>query len=232
VVRLVRFLPHRLRALAPEAVAFGVIGLANLGLYYLIFNALIFIGAVKSTVIATLVTTYLAYLANRHWTYKDRPRSALRREYTLFFAVNMGGLLIQSAGTGILKYGFDMSETHDRLAFNIATTVCICTATLFRFWTYRTFVFAGTPATAEADELPVVAPAEGVPVHTPHAPVHTPHAHPVPAHREPADNLVEAELVDAELELATDEEFGQLTAELSAELKAGETPTEGAARIH
>jgi putative flippase GtrA len=226
VVRLVRFLPHRLRALAPEAVAFGVIGLANLGLYYLIFNALIFIGAVKSTVIATLVTTYLAYLANRHWTYKDRPRSALRREYTLFFAVNMGGLLIQSAGTGILKYGFDMSEAHDRLAFNIATTVCICTATLFRFWTYRTFVFAGTSAAdAAADELPVVAPAEGVPVHTPHA-------HPVPAHREPADDLVEAELVDAELELATDEEFGQLTAELSAEMKAGETPTEGAARIH
>jgi len=231
-VRLVRFLPHRLRALAPEAVAFGVIGLANLGLYYLIFNALIFIGAVKSTVIATLVTTYLAYLANRHWTYKDRPRSALRREYTLFFAVNMGGLLIQSAGTGILKYGFDMNETHDRLAFNIATTVCICTATLFRFWTYRTFVFAGTPAAADdfagapaVDELPVVAPAEGVPVHTPHA-------HPVPAHREPADDLVEAELVDAELELATDAEFGQLTAELSAEMKAGETPTEGAARIH
>jgi len=224
-VRLVRFLPRRLRALAPEAVAFGVIGLANLGLYYLIFNALIFIGAVKSTVIATLVTTYLAYLANRHWTYKDRPRSALRREYTLFFAVNMGGLLIQSAGTGILKYGFDMNETHDRLAFNVATTVCICTATLFRFWTYRTFVFAGTPAIAEADELPVVAPAEGVPVHTPHA-------HPVPAHREPADDLVEAELVDAELELATDEEFGHLTATLEAELKAGETPTEGAARIH
>lgn len=225
MVRLVRFLPHRLRALAPEAVAFGVIGLANLGLYYVIFNALIFIGAVKSTVIATLVTTYLAYLANRHWTYKDRPRSALRREYTLFFAVNMGGLLIQSAGTGILKYGFDMSEAHDRLAFNIATTICICTATLFRFWTYRTFVFAGTPAAAtEADELPVIAPAEGVPVHTPHA-------HAAPAHREPVDDL-DAELVDAELELAADEEFEQLTAELSAELKADDTPTEGAARIH
>lgn len=224
-MRLVRFLPHRLRALAPEAVAFGVIGLANLGLYYLIFNALIFIGAVKSTVIATLVTTYLAYLANRHWTYKDRPRSALRREYTLFFAVNMGGLLIQSAGTGILKYGFDMSEAHDRLAFNIATTICICTATLFRFWTYRTFVFAGTPASAETDELPVVAPAEG-------APVHTPHAHATAAHREPVDDLVDPDLVDAELELAADEEFEQLTAELSAELKADDTPTEGAARIH
>ncbi len=69
--------------MAPEAVAFAAIGLGNLVLFFLIFNVLIFIGAVKATVIATLVTTYLAYLANRHWTYKDRPRRAVRREYTL-----------------------------------------------------------------------------------------------------------------------------------------------------
>jgi putative flippase GtrA len=214
VVRLVRFLPHRLQALAPEAIAFGVIGLANLGLYYLIFNALFFIGAVKSTVIATLVTTYLAYLANRHWTYKDRPRSAIRREYTLFFAVNLAGLLIQSAGTGVLKYGFNLSEAHDRLAFNVATTICICTATLFRFWTYRTFVFSAGPAAATTDELPVVAPAEGVPL-------------PVPARREPV-----ADLVDTELEFASDPEFEQIAASLEAELTADGTPAEGAARIH
>ncbi|MGC9668056.1 GtrA family protein [Planosporangium sp. 12N6] len=188
MVRPVRFLPLRLRQMAPEAVAFAAIGVGNLVLYFLIFNALIIIGAVKATVIATLVTTYLAYLANRHWTYKDRPRGAVRREYTLFFAVNLVGLFIQSAGTGMLKYGFGMSERQDRLAFNITTTVCICAATLFRFWTYRTFVFKDTPAgtgvtgalatpvdgpaadgtTPVVDlEPPVVAPAEGLPVPVP-----------------------------------------------------------------
>jgi putative flippase GtrA len=169
-VRLVQFLPKRLQHMAPEAIAFAAIGLGNLVLYFLIFNTLIFVGAVKSTVVATLVTTYLAYLANRHWTYKDRPRRALRREYTMFFGVNMVGLLIQSAGTGVLKYGFDMSERPHRLAFNITTTVCICIATVFRFWTYRTFVFKDAPATAsalaETQEAvpPIVAPAEGVPL--------------------------------------------------------------------
>ncbi len=220
MVRLVRFLPHRLQALAPEALAFGVIGLANLGLYYLIFNALFFIGAVKSTVIATLVTTYLAYLANRHWTYSDRPRSALRREYTLFFAVNMAGLLIQSAGTGILKYGFGMSEAHDRLAFNVATTVCICTATLFRFWTYRTFVFKGAPATAEVG----VRPDLGVRAEI--------SASAEPTADVPITETPVADLVETELELASDEEFEQLTAELTAEFKADDAPAEDAARIH
>jgi putative flippase GtrA len=144
--------------MAPEAIAFAAIGLGNLVLYFLIFNGLIFIGAVKATIIATLVTTYLAYLANRHWTYRNRPRRAMRREYTMFFAVNLVGLLIQSAGTGLLKYGFDLSERPHRLAFNITTTVCICAATLFRFWTYRTFVFKDEPATVSAAAA-VAAPA-------------------------------------------------------------------------
>jgi putative flippase GtrA len=153
-VRLDRFLPQRVRALAPEAFAFAVIGLANTVLYYLVFNGLLVIGAVKATIVAAVVTTYLAYLANRHWTYKNRPRSALRREYTLFFGINLVGLCIQAVGTGVLKYGFQLSEAHDRLAFNIATTACVAVATAFRFWTYRTFVFMDAPAaTATIDPV-------------------------------------------------------------------------------
>jgi hypothetical protein len=57
--------------------------------------------------------------------------------------------------------------------------VCICVATLFRFWTYRTFVFKDSPATSSvpaetATEAaptivapPIVAPAEGVPLPVP-----------------------------------------------------------------
>lgn len=192
--------------MAPEAIAFALIGVGNLVLYILIYNALIFIGAVKSTVIATLVTTYLAYLANRHWTYKDRPRRAQRREYTLFFAVNMVGLLIQAAGNAVVKYGLGMSERGHWLAFNLATGLCICIATVFRFWTYRTFVFKDAPADAEAAELPVVAAAEGLPIH-------------VPAHREPAEDA--GHPVDSELaELASEVEFEHLTAPLEAELTA------------
>nr|WP_240942227.1 GtrA family protein [Planosporangium thailandense] len=163
-------MPQRFQHLAPEAIAFGAIGLGNLVLYFLIFNALIFIGAVKATIIATLATTYLAYLANRHWTYKDRPRGAQHREYTMFFAINMVGLLIQSAGTGLLKYGIGLSERSHRLEFNIATAICICIATLFRFFTYRTIVFKQAPTAADAPEpgfppLPVPADADGDPSH-------------------------------------------------------------------
>ena len=150
-MRLLRLIPARLRAIAPEAMRFGAVGLGNTVLYFVIFNITMGIGAVKATVIATVVTTTLSYLANRHWTYRHRPKTALRREYTLFFAFNLAGMLIQSGIVGIGKYGLGLSENTDRLAFNIATCVGIGLATLFRFWAYRTLVFvAQTPEPAVA----------------------------------------------------------------------------------
>jgi putative flippase GtrA len=160
-MRLVRLLPHRLRALAPEALRFGSIGLANTVLYFVIFNVTMGIGAVKATVIATVVTTTLSYLANRHWTYKHRPKNALRREYTLFFAFNLAGMFIQSGVVGLGKYGLGLNEETDRLAFNLATCVGIGLATAFRFWSYRTMVFkaagAATAPTAATPTAPTAA---------------------------------------------------------------------------
>ena len=149
-MRLVRLLPHRLRALAPEALRFGAVGLANTVLYFVIFNVTMGIGAVKATVIATVVTTTLSYLANRHWTYRHRPKTALRREYTLFFAFNLAGMVIQSGVVGVGKYGLGLSESQDRLAFNAATCVGIGLATAFRFWAYRTMVFRPADEVAPA----------------------------------------------------------------------------------
>src|ERR1044072_5269604 len=86
-----RSLTDRLRRLAPEAFAFGVIGAANTALYLAITYVAMPIGAVKATVVATVVTTTLAYFANRYWTYRNHTKTALRREYTLFFGFNQIG---------------------------------------------------------------------------------------------------------------------------------------------
>src|SRR3712207_6638257 len=147
-MRLVRLLPRRVRNLVPEAMAFATIGLANTLLYFVIFNVTMGIGAVKATVIATMVTTTLSYFANRHWTYKHRPRTALRREYTLFFAFNFAGMVIQSGAAGLGKYGLGLTEQDHRLGLLAFTLGGIALATVFRFWAYRTFVFLKTPAPA------------------------------------------------------------------------------------
>jgi putative flippase GtrA len=140
-----RPLAERLRHLAPEALAFGSIGAANTLLYMAITWALLSIGAVKASIVATVVTTTLAYLANRYWTYRKHTRSALRREYTLFFGFNLVGMIIQSGAVFIGKYGFGLTEEHDEILFMGVTLLGIAIATIFRFWAYRTFVFLKPP---------------------------------------------------------------------------------------
>ena len=107
-----------------------------------------------------MITTTLAYLANRYWTYRHHTRSALRREYTLFFGFNLVGMIIQSGSVGIAKYGFNLSHLlggaveHSKSGENllnpgllimVTTLAAAGVATIFRFWAYRTFVFLKPP---------------------------------------------------------------------------------------
>ena len=140
-----RPLTDRLRRLAPEAFAFGVIGAANTALYLAITYVAMPIGAVKATVIATVVTTTLAYFANRYWTYRHHTKTALRREYTLFFGFNLVGMVIQSGAVAIAKYGVGLTEAEHRMMIMLVTLVAAGVATIFRFWAYRTFVFLKPP---------------------------------------------------------------------------------------
>jgi len=146
-------LTDHLRRLAPEALAFGVIGAGNTLLYMAITWVALPIGAVKASVLATVITTTLAYFANRYWTYRHHTRTALRREYLLFFGFNLVGMVIQSGAIAIGKYGFGLTEEHDELAFLGVSVVGVVLATVFRFWAYRTFVFLKPPVDGHEDDL-------------------------------------------------------------------------------
>ncbi len=154
-----RSLTDRVRRLAPEVFAFGVIGAANTALYLAITYVALPIGAVKATVIATVVTTTLAYFANRYWTYRHHTKTALRREYTLFFGFNLVGMVIQSGSVAIAKYGVGLNEADHKLLIMVVTLAAAGVATIFRFWAYRTFVFLKPPGT-EAGTVRTVAIAE------------------------------------------------------------------------
>lgn len=160
---------RRWQKLAGEFAKFGTIGVANTVINYAIFNALVLTifaqGQLKANVVATAVATTASYFMNRHWTYRDRPKSTLRREYTLFFVFNLAGLVIELGVLGLAKYGFALTGL---LALNIAKTVGLVLGTMFRFWAYRTFVFpAGLAAPAEPDPAAAAAAADR-PIAGPH----------------------------------------------------------------
>jgi putative flippase GtrA len=138
----VGLLPARFHGITKEFAKFGTIGVINLVVNFAVSNLLLLTllrgGELKAKAVAAVVATTCAYFMNRHWTYRERPKSTLRREYSLFFFFNLVGLIIEVGTVGFTKYV--LHETHI-VAFNISTAVGIGLGTLFRFWAYRTHVF-------------------------------------------------------------------------------------------
>ena len=159
-MQLERILPERWHGLTKELAKFGTIGLINLVVNFAVFNLLwltvLRSGEVKAKAIATIVATTCAYFMNRHWTYRDRPKSTIRREYSLFFFFNLVGLLIEVTVVGVAKYGFH--QTHI-VVLNLCTALGIVLGTIFRFWAYRTHVFR--PADPALADEPVAVGAVG-----------------------------------------------------------------------
>jgi len=146
-----------------EVAKFGAVGLVNTALDYAVLNLLLSIGPLKAKVASTIVATTASYVMNRQWTYSQRDRAGVRREYVLFFALNLAGLAIQLAVLGVAKYGLGFTEHgggHDRLALNLFNALGIAVAMVFRFWAYRTFVFkSATIVDAPVSPAPVDATA-------------------------------------------------------------------------
>ncbi|MEV0650352.1 GtrA family protein [Phytomonospora sp. NPDC050363] len=178
-MRLLEKLPPKWRSLAEEIVKFGLIGGVNTVITFVVFNAFLGIGAIKATVISTVVATTASYFLNRHWTYRHLPKQALRREYILFAFFNGVGMLIDAGFMGVATYGLGFDPKRDVLAYNIFKLGALGIGTIFRFWAYRTFVFGATKSGPNAavleDPTPVSPAPAGATMVAPGGPV-TPEA--------------------------------------------------------
>jgi putative flippase GtrA len=147
---LLRALQQRVRALVDELAKFGLVGILSLAVDLAVFNAVLHLTdkPLTSKVVSTVVAATNAFFLNRHWTFRHRERTGLRREYTLFAVLNGVGLLISLFCLSVSHYvlGFE-----SRLADNIAANgVGLALGTTFRFWSYRRFVWADPAAVEEA----------------------------------------------------------------------------------
>jgi putative flippase GtrA len=142
-------------SLIGEAWRFGIVGAANVVINFVVFNALALTlfpgGELKANIVATAVATTTSYLMNRGWTFRHRKTSRIPREYVLFFVFNAAGLAIELAVMGAAKYGLGLTTLW---ALNVAKAAGLGLGTVFRFWTYRSFVFAGSPAKKPALTAP------------------------------------------------------------------------------
>ncbi|MFF7968138.1 GtrA family protein [Streptomyces sp. NPDC007903] len=142
-----------LQRLAREVAKFGAVGgagvLVNLGVFNLVRHVSD-LPVVRASIIATIVAIVFNYLGFRYWTYRDRDRGGRPRELMLFLVFSVIGLVIENGVLYLATYGFGWDTP---LQSNVFKFVGIGVATLFRFWSYRTWVFRALPS--EAGKEPV-----------------------------------------------------------------------------
>ena len=153
---------RRFRDLVHEVGKFGVVGACTFVIDVTIFTLLRNgIGPFWAAAVSMSIAATVAFVGNRFWTWRHRERSGLHREYVLYFVFNLVGLLIGEAcllasHTVLGHYWPDVFQ--GALADNLSKNgVGMVLGTLFRFWSYRRFVFpeVARPADAEVGSVEI-----------------------------------------------------------------------------
>lgn len=127
------------RILLKEVTAFGLVGavgfIIDIGLFNLFFHD----GQIVAKCISTTAATIVTYFGNRYFSFSHRARSGIGRETSVFFSINVLTLLFSLAVIAIFEYPFGFK--HHVLVMNLVNLGTIAIGTLFRFWSYKRFVF-------------------------------------------------------------------------------------------
>ena len=144
-------LPGRARALGQEASAFLVVGAVALAVDVGLYNLFVHVGEpglleeapLAAKTLSVTASTTVAYVGNRFWTYRHRPRGRVAREYALFFVLSAIALGIALACLAFSRYVLGLTSA---LADNVsANGVGLALGTAFRFLSYRRWVFRRGP---------------------------------------------------------------------------------------
>jgi putative flippase GtrA len=96
---------------------------------------------ITAKIISATAATLVAWVGNRLWTFRHRRNRQAGHELALFVFFNGVAMVISAACLGLSRYVLGLDTL---LSDNVTNIFGIGLGTLFRFWSYRRFVFAGT----------------------------------------------------------------------------------------
>jgi putative flippase GtrA len=127
------------RILLKEVAAFGVVGAVGFAIDLGLFNLFFHDGQIVAKCISTSVAVVVTYIGNRYLSFSHRARTSVARETSLFFGINVITLLFSLGVIAIFEY--PLGYKSDRFVMNVANLLTIGIGTIFRFWSYKRFVF-------------------------------------------------------------------------------------------
>lgn len=137
-----------------EIVKFGIVGavsfVVDMGSFNLLRHGVLAHKPTTATIVSAILGTAVAWLGNRTWTFRHRRNRPAHHEAALFVGTNAVAMLMQ---VGVVAFSHYLLGFASVGADNIAKLVGIGFGTLFRFWAYRTLVFAGEPLDVDTSPL-------------------------------------------------------------------------------
>lgn len=137
-----------------EIVKFGIVGavafVVDMGSFNVLRHGLLESKPTTATIVSAALGTAVAWLGNRLWTFRHRRNRPAHHEAALFVATNGVAMLMQVGVVAVSHYVLGFASVG---ADNVAKLVGIGLGTLFRFWAYRTVVFAGEPLDTDTSPL-------------------------------------------------------------------------------
>ncbi|NYE96545.1 putative flippase GtrA [Psychromicrobium silvestre] len=126
-----------------EVAKFGVVGglgwVIDNGLFTLLWHGPMSDSTLKARVISSSVAILFSWFANRYWTFRHRRGDKPWREFFLFIVMSLIGMGIAVGCQYISRYvlGFETYAAD----FISGGVIGLILGTIFRFLTYRFFVF-------------------------------------------------------------------------------------------
>ncbi|MFG2682548.1 GtrA family protein [Streptomyces sp. NPDC048392] len=136
---------ERIGRLVREVAKFGAVGGVGVLVNLVVFNfvrQVTDLQVVRASIVATIAAIVFNYLGFRYFAYRDRDKSRRTREMSLFLLFSVIGLVIENGVLYTATYGFGWDSS---LQSNIFKFLGIGIGTLFRFWSYRSWVFRALP---------------------------------------------------------------------------------------
>jgi putative flippase GtrA len=127
------------RILLKEVAAFGVVGAVGFAIDISLFNLFFHDGQIVAKTISTTVAVVVTYVGNRYFSFSHRARTSVARETSLFFGINVMTLIFSLSVIAIFEY--PLGDKSDRFVMNLVNLATIAIGTIFRFWSYKRFVF-------------------------------------------------------------------------------------------
>jgi putative flippase GtrA len=140
-VRLVADLHRRFATLFAELTRFGLIG--TLGLIIDLGGAAVLhgqagFGPLMAKAISASVAAVVSYTGHRLWTFRHRASQGLFRGGLIFFGLNLIGLAMSLV---VIWFVTGVLGLQSLTAYNAAQVGGVLLGMLFRYWSYRRWVF-------------------------------------------------------------------------------------------